>query len=191
MRKLFPLRKRLFSLPIVLCLASGLTSLAAITPIEPFSTAASAQEVKLKIRGSGLPVPRFVTLKFNQVNMRAGPGREYPVLWAYTKTGLPLMVEAEFGAWRKVVDHEGTTGWMRGSVLSLRRMALVTEGRQEYIARQILKARSLLSPKSMRYWSCNPARQACAKSSVTESRAGLTGPPFGASLSLKSSINAV
>ena len=128
MRKLFPLRKRLFSLPIVLCLASGLTGLAAMAPVEPFSNAANAQEVKLKIRGSGLPVPRFVTLKFNEVNMRAGPGREYPVLWAYAKTGLPLMVEAEFGAWRKVVDHEGTTGWMRGSVLSLRRMALVTEG---------------------------------------------------------------
>ena len=37
-----------------------------------------------------------------------------------------LLVEAEFGAWRKVVDHEGTTGWMRGSVLTLRRMVLVT-----------------------------------------------------------------
>ena len=39
-----------------------------------------------------------------------------------------LLVEAEFGAWRKVVDHEGTTGWMRGSVLTLRRMVLVTNG---------------------------------------------------------------
>ena len=39
-----------------------------------------------------------------------------------------MLVEAEFGMWRKVVDHEGTTGWMRGSVLSLRRMALVIDG---------------------------------------------------------------
>ena len=87
-----------------------------------------AQEAKLTVRGSGLPVPRFVTLKFNEVNMRAGPGREYPVLWSYRKTGLPFLVEAEFNMWRKVVDHEGTTGWMRSSVLSLRRMALVTDG---------------------------------------------------------------
>ena len=58
--------------------------------------------------------------------MRAGPGREYPVLWSYRKTGLPFLVESEFDMWRKVVDHEGTTGWMRSSVLSLRRMALVT-----------------------------------------------------------------
>ena len=103
-----------------------------------FSLAASpsfGQEAKLTVRGSGLPVPRYVTLKFNEVNMRAGPGREYPVLWRYSKTGLPLLVEAEFGVWRKVVDHEGTTGWMRGSVLSLRRMALVTDGSAKIYAR--------------------------------------------------------
>ena len=88
----------------------------------------SAQEAKLTVRGSGLPVPRFVTLKFDEVNMRAGPGSEYPVLWQYKRTGLPMLVDAEFGVWRKVVDHEGTTGWMHGSVLSLRRMALIVNG---------------------------------------------------------------
>jgi SH3-like domain-containing protein len=53
------------------------------------------------------------------------PGREYPVLWQYRQAGLPLLVDAEFGIWRKVIDHDGTAGWMHGSVLSLRRMALV------------------------------------------------------------------
>jgi SH3-like domain-containing protein len=86
---------------------------------------AQAQEAKLTVRGSGLPVPRYVTLKFDEANLRAGPGREYPVLWQYQKAGLPLLVDAEFGIWRKVIDHDGTTGWMHGSVLSLRRMALV------------------------------------------------------------------
>ncbi|MDA0357942.1 MAG: SH3 domain-containing protein [Proteobacteria bacterium] len=88
-------------------------------------TPAFAQEAKLTVRGSGLPVPRYVTLKFDEANLRAGPGREYPVLWQYRQAGLPLMVDAEFGIWRKVVDHDGTAGWMHGSVLSLRRMALV------------------------------------------------------------------
>lgn len=87
-----------------------------------------AQEAKLTVRGSGLPVPRFVTLKFDEINMRAGPGSEYPVLWQYSRSGLPMLVDAEFGVWRKVVDHEGTTGWMHGSVLSLRRMALIVNG---------------------------------------------------------------
>lgn len=89
------------------------------------TTPAFAQEAKLTVRGSGLPVPRYVTLKFDEANLRAGPGREYPVLWQYRQAGLPLMVDAEFGIWRKIVDHDGTAGWMHGSVLSLRRMALV------------------------------------------------------------------
>ena len=89
------------------------------------ATIANAQEVKLTVRGSGLPVPRYVTLKFDEANLRAGPGREYPVLWQYRTAGLPLLVNAEFGIWRKVVDHDGTAGWMHGSLLSLRRMALV------------------------------------------------------------------
>ena len=76
-------------------------------------------QIRLTVRGSGLPVPRFVTLKSDNVNMRAGPGTEYPVLWHYRKEGLPLRVEAEFGVWRKVVDHDGTTGWMHHSVVSL------------------------------------------------------------------------
>ncbi len=122
MKKHFPFFKHLLSLALLAtCLISlGYFWLAASSSI--------AQEARVTVRGSGLPVPRYVTLKFNEVNMRAGPGREYPVLWSYNKTGLPLLVEAEFGIWRKVVDHEGTTGWMRGSVLSLRRMALVTDG---------------------------------------------------------------
>ncbi len=94
-------------------------------------TDANAQEPKLTVRGSGLPVPRFVTLKFDEANLRAGPGREYPVLWQYRTIGLPLLVDAEFDIWRKVIDHDGTAGWMHGSVLSLRRMALVKNNMTE------------------------------------------------------------
>ena len=121
MKKHFQFSLLLLSLALGACLIAMGCFLVAAGP-------SLAQEAKLTVRGSGLPVPRYVTLKFNEVNMRAGPGREYPVLWSYSKTGLPLLVEAEFGVWRKVVDHEATTGWMRGSVLSLRRIALVTDG---------------------------------------------------------------
>ena len=91
----------------------------------PGSTEANAQEVKLSVRGSGLPVPRYVTLKPDEANLRAGPGLEYPVLWQYRTPNLPVRVDAEFGIWRKIVDHDGTAGWMHGSVLSLSRMALI------------------------------------------------------------------
>ena len=89
---------------------------------------ATAKEAKLIVRGSGLPVPRFVSLKFNEANLRTGPGSEYPVLWQYRQAGLPLLVDAEFGVWRKVRDADGTTGWMHGAGLSLRRMAFIHEG---------------------------------------------------------------
>ena len=95
------------------------------------TTNAHAQEVKLTVRGSGYPVPRFVTLKFDEANLRAGPGREYPVLWQYRIIGLPLLVDSEFDIWRKVIDHDGTVGWMHGSVLSLQRMALVKKNMAE------------------------------------------------------------
>ena len=115
--------------PLTMALVLGLfwLSPAVISPISwpAIYGMAQAQEAKLTVRGSGLPVPRYVTLKFDEANLRAGPGREYPVLWQYQKTGLPLLVDAEFGIWRKVIDHDGTAGWMHGSVLSLRRMALV------------------------------------------------------------------
>ncbi|WP_438996254.1 SH3 domain-containing protein [Candidatus Puniceispirillum sp.] len=93
----------------------------------PLSTA-TAQEAKLTVRGSGHPVPRFVAIKFEKANLRAGPGSEYPVLWQYRRLGLPVLVDAEFGVWRKIVDHEGTSGWMRGSLLDLKRNAFVTKG---------------------------------------------------------------
>jgi SH3-like domain-containing protein len=75
--------------------------------------------------GSGLPVPRFVSLKADRVNLRTGPGTEYPTTWVFRRAGLPLEVVSEFEAWRQVRDSEGTTGWVLQSFLSGRRTALV------------------------------------------------------------------
>ena len=114
-----------------LCLLSVLLATMSVS-VSGWNSAAQAatesQETRLTVRGSGLKVPRFVTLKSDEVNMRAGPGLEYPVIWHYRRMGLPLRVEAEFEVWRKVVDHKGDTGWMHQSVVSLRRFALVTNG---------------------------------------------------------------
>ena len=115
----------------LLALTALLAALLPVTmmmPDQAFAAATDGQEARLTVRGSGLKVPRFVTLKSDDVNMRAGPGLEYPVTWHYQRMGLPLRVEAEFEVWRKVVDHKGDTGWMHQSVVSLRRFALVTDG---------------------------------------------------------------
>lgn len=61
---------------------------------------------------SGLPVPRYVTLKFDKVNARAGPGDDYPALWVYKVRDLPVQVVAETAEWRKVCDPEGGSAWV-------------------------------------------------------------------------------
>lgn len=76
-------------------------------------------------QGSGLPVPRFVSLKADQVNLRSGPGKDYPTTWVYRRAGLPIEVIKEFDIWREVRDADGTQGWIIQSLLSGRRTALV------------------------------------------------------------------
>jgi len=75
---------------------------------------------------SGLPVPRFVSLKPGKVNVRAGPTKDNDVTWVYTRAGLPVEVTAEFENWRRVRDWEGAEGWVYHSLLSGRRSAIVT-----------------------------------------------------------------
>lgn len=74
---------------------------------------------------SGLPLPRFVSLKSDRVNLRNGPGTDYPTAWVLRRAGMPLEVIKEFEGWRQVRDAEGTTGWVVQSFLSGRRTALV------------------------------------------------------------------
>jgi len=73
----------------------------------------------------GPQVPRFVSLKSDRVNLRQGPGTEYPTAWVFRRAGLPVEVIKEFEGWRQVRDAEGTTGWVLGSMLSGRRTAVI------------------------------------------------------------------
>ncbi|MFZ4805828.1 MAG: SH3 domain-containing protein [Hyphomicrobiaceae bacterium] len=74
---------------------------------------------------TGLTVPRFVSLKSDRVNMRSGPGTEYPTLWVYRRVGLPVEVIREVEGWRQIRDSEGSTGWVTQTLLSGRRTAIV------------------------------------------------------------------
>lgn len=105
---------------LCLIMASAIAFLMMMAPQDAY-----AQEAKLVVQGSGLPVPRFVTLKSDEVNMRVGPGREYKLSWVYKQKNLPLKVIAEFDVWRKVIDHEGTTGWVHSQLVTLKRYALI------------------------------------------------------------------
>ncbi len=73
---------------------------------------------KTAIKGSGLPIPRFVMTKASKVNLRAGPGNNYPTRVVYNRKGIPLKVIAEFDFWRKVQDLDGQEGWIHKTLLS-------------------------------------------------------------------------
>jgi len=76
---------------------------------------------------SGLPLPRFVSLRAPKVNMRTGPGIGYPIDWVYTRAKLPLEVIDEYDTWRQVRDWEGSTGWIHQSMLSNRRTVMILD----------------------------------------------------------------
>ena len=86
----------------------------------------SEVKTKLSVRGSGELLPRFVSLKYDEVYMRKGPSRDHPIDWVYKTKNLPLKIVSEFENWRKVIDSEGTIGWIHRSQLSNKRMVQVT-----------------------------------------------------------------
>jgi|AntRauTorcE11897_2_1112592.scaffolds.fasta_scaffold02858_3 SH3-like domain-containing protein len=74
---------------------------------------------------SGLPLPRFVSLGSNEVNMRVGPGLKYPITWVLTREGLTVEIVREFDAWREIRTKDGDQGWVHQSLLSGKRTAII------------------------------------------------------------------
>ncbi|MDZ4372910.1 MAG: SH3 domain-containing protein [Phenylobacterium sp.] len=88
-----------------------------------------AQEPKPRATPSGYAVPRYVTLKFGEVNARAGPGDDHRLLWVYRAKGLPVQVVAETTEWRRVCDPEGGVAWVHRRVTDGRRAVVNLETR--------------------------------------------------------------
>lgn len=90
-------------------------------------TSAFAQQV-----GSvtGLPLPRYVSLKSDRVNLREGPSKEHRTVWLFQRAGLPVEITAEFDTWRKIRDSEGSEGWVLHSLLSGRRTVIISPWRK-------------------------------------------------------------
>jgi SH3-like domain-containing protein len=76
---------------------------------------------------SGLPVPRYVSLKFSVVNARGGPGDDYKLLWVYHVRDLPLQVVAETEDWRRVCDPDGQIAWVHRRTVTERRTVLLEQ----------------------------------------------------------------
>jgi SH3-like domain-containing protein len=113
---------RFLSLRLALCASLLGLAFSAGGALSPATYPAFAQAVGPN--KSGLPIPRFVTLKSGRVNLRVGPGRSYPVEWMYLKSGLPVEVIQEYDNWRRIRDSEGTEGWINQSLLSGKRSGI-------------------------------------------------------------------
>lgn len=93
---------------------------------------------------SGLPVPRFVTLGADEVNLRTGPGFRYPIRVVFRKTGLPVEITREFDVWRQIRDKSGDEGWVHKSMLSGKRAVIVAGGTQTLLAEPKASARPVV-----------------------------------------------
>src|SRR5690625_600420 len=119
------------ALPVILVILS-----LALPPVQAGEPAAAipAEESARPPGRSGLPVPRFVSLRAGEVNLRAGPGFRYPIEWVYRRAGQPVEVIDEYETWRRIRDWEGTLGWVHQSMLQNRRN--VRAAAEEQLLRQ-------------------------------------------------------
>lgn len=100
----------------IITAAFGAIMLAATMPAPVYAQATKS--------ASGLPLPRFVSLKAKKINLRVGPGKDYAVSWLYLKSGLPVEIIQEYDNWRRIRDADGAEGWVFHSMLSGDRSAV-------------------------------------------------------------------
>ncbi len=102
-----------------LLVAQMVVQLAAV-PVSQTARAANDQS-----EGSGLPLPRFASLKSDHVNVRGGPNKDQDVACVYTRPALPVEITAEYENWRRIRDRDGSEGWVYHTLLSGKRTAYV------------------------------------------------------------------
>ncbi len=93
----------------------------------PAAPAASATAKAPEIKGvvTGFALPRWASLRSDDVNLRVGPGTQYPIHWEYHRRDLPVQIIDEHDVWRKIQDQDGVTGWVIAAALAGRRGFMV------------------------------------------------------------------
>jgi SH3-like domain-containing protein len=78
-----------------------------------------------------LKVPRFVSLHSDKINLRTGPGRQYPIEWVLTRKDMPVEIVAQYEHWRQIREWDGTTGWVQEHMVDGKRFAIVEKGARD------------------------------------------------------------
>ncbi|MCT4609316.1 MAG: SH3 domain-containing protein [Pelagimonas sp.] len=76
---------------------------------------------------TNLPLPRFVSMKAAEGNVRRGPSLSHRIDWVYKRRNMPLEITAEHENWRRVRDRDGAGGWMHYSLLSGSRTVIIEQ----------------------------------------------------------------
>jgi len=112
------------SIRLAAAILAGLLAFAH-SPVHAAAQSGDQVAPAVKTGPSGLPLPRFVSLKSDRINVRVGPGQDHQISWIFAKAGLPVEIVAEYDNWRRIRDSEGAEGWVFHSLLSGRRTAIV------------------------------------------------------------------
>ncbi|MFK7791135.1 MAG: SH3 domain-containing protein [Devosiaceae bacterium] len=107
----------------VMMVLLAVTSVA--TAVPALAQAASVQNGVTVGPVTGFPLPRFVSIRPSEANVRVGPGSAYDIEWTFMRSRLPVEITAEFGNWRKIRDMDGDEGWIRHDLLTGQRTAVI------------------------------------------------------------------
>ncbi len=113
---------------VVVCAAATVLALAGMV---------SAQD-----RGpvTNLPLPRYVSLKASEGNVRRGPSLTHRIDWVFQRRDIPLEITAEHGHWRRVRDRDGVGGWIHYSLLSGTRTVIVEQDMLELLSQPVAQS---------------------------------------------------
>jgi SH3-like domain-containing protein len=113
-------------LSVSLCLAiAAFVTLLSAWPQSGASAQTAGKSTSTQRKGSGLPIPRFASLRSDEVNVRTGPGTRYPIDWVFKRKAMPVEIVAEYENWRKIRDWQGASGWVHQSLLTGKRSFII------------------------------------------------------------------
>ena len=107
---------------VALCLLANSVAAQEATPVAVGSLASPSIGPE-----TNLPLPRYVSLKASEANVRRGPSLSHRIDWVFQRRSMPLQVIAEYGHWRRVIDREGQGGWVHYTMLSGARSVIVDQ----------------------------------------------------------------
>ena len=93
----------------------------------PFAQAAETSALEKRGPITNLPLPRYVSMKSGEGNVRRGPSLTHRIDWVFTRRDMPLKITAEHGHWRRVQDRDGAGGWVHYALLSGVRTVLIEQ----------------------------------------------------------------